>query len=276
MPPKFDPNEIKIVNLRCVGGEVGATSSLAPKIGPLGLSPKKVGDDIAKATSDWKGLKITVQLIVQNRQAQISVVPSAAALLIRALKEPPRDRKKQKNIKHNGNITLEDVISTMPPKFDPNEIKIVNLRCVGGEVGATSSLAPKIGPLGLSPKKVGDDIAKATSDWKGLKITVQLIVQNRQAQISVVPSAAALLIRALKEPPRDRKKQKNIKHNGNITLEDVISIAKTMRPRSMARYLSGTVKEILGTAQSVGCTVEGRAPHDLINDINSGALTIDE
>ncbi|XP_075981201.1 ribosomal protein L12 [Anticarsia gemmatalis] len=164
----------------------------------------------------------------------------------------------------------------MPPKFDPNEIKIVNLRCVGGEVGATSSLAPKIGPLGLSPKKVGDDIAKATSDWKGLKITVQLIVQNRQAQISVVPSAAALIIRALKEPPRDRKKQKNIKHNGNISLEDVISIAKTMRPRSMARYLSGTVKEILGTAQSVGCTVEGRPPHDLINDINTGALTIDE
>ena len=164
----------------------------------------------------------------------------------------------------------------MPPKFDPNEIKIVNLRCVGGEVGATSSLAPKIGPLGLSPKKVGDDIAKATSDWKGLKITVQLIVQNRQAQISVVPSAAALIIRALKEPPRDRKKQKNIKHNGNITLEDVISIAKTMRARSMARYLSGTVKEILGTAQSVGCTVEGRPPHDLISDINTGALTIDE
>ncbi|CAG9563807.1 unnamed protein product [Danaus chrysippus] len=164
----------------------------------------------------------------------------------------------------------------MPPKFDPNEIKIVFLRCVGGEVGATSSLAPKIGPLGLSPKKVGDDIAKATSDWKGLKITVQLIVQNRQAQISVVPSAAALIIRALKEPPRDRKKQKNIKHSGNITLEDVISIAKTMRPRSMARYLSGTVKEILGTAQSVGCTVEGRPPHDLIVDINEGTLTIDE
>ncbi|CAH2089742.1 unnamed protein product [Euphydryas editha] len=164
----------------------------------------------------------------------------------------------------------------MPPKFDPNEIKIVNLRCVGGEVGATSSLAPKIGPLGLSPKKVGDDIAKATGDWKGLKITVQLIVQNRQAQISVVPSAAALIIRALKEPPRDRKKQKNIKHNGNITLEDVIGIAKIMRPRSMARYLSGTVKEILGTAQSVGCTIDGRPPHDIINDINSGAITIDE
>ena len=60
-----------------------------------------------------------------------------------------------------------------------------------------------------SPKKVGDDIAKATSDWKGLRISVRLVVQNRQAKVEVVPTAAALIIRALKEPPRDRKKQKN-------------------------------------------------------------------
>ena len=71
MPPKFDPNEIKIIKFRVVGGEMGATSSLAPKVGPLGLSPKKIGEDIMKATGDWKGLKITVQLTVQNRQAQV-------------------------------------------------------------------------------------------------------------------------------------------------------------------------------------------------------------
>lgn len=40
-----------------------------------------------------------------------------------------------------------------------------------------------------------------------------------------------------------------VKHNGNITLEEIINIAKTMRPRSMARKLDGTVKEVLGTAQ---------------------------
>ena len=76
-------------------------------------------------------------------------------------------------------------------------------------MAATSSLAPKIGPLGLSPKKVGDDIMKATGDWKGLKVTVKLTIQNRQAKVDVVPSAASLIIRALKEPPRDRKKVKN-------------------------------------------------------------------
>ncbi|XP_065331951.1 large ribosomal subunit protein uL11 [Cloeon dipterum] len=164
----------------------------------------------------------------------------------------------------------------MPPKFDPSEVKIVYLRCVGGEVGATSSLAPKIGPLGLSPKKVGDDIAKATADWKGLKITVQLTIQNRQATISVCPSAASLIIKALKEPPRDRKKVKNVKHSGNLTFDEIVSIAKQMRPRSMARKLSGTVKEILGSAQSVGCTVEGRNPHDVIDAINNGELEVAE
>ena len=43
------------VYMRAVGGEVGATSSLAPKLGPLGLSPKKVGDDIAKVCTPHSG-----------------------------------------------------------------------------------------------------------------------------------------------------------------------------------------------------------------------------
>ena len=164
----------------------------------------------------------------------------------------------------------------MPPKIDPSEVKIVTLRCTGGEVGATSALAPKIGPLGLSPKKVGDDIAKATGNWKGLRVTVRLTVQNRQAAIEVVPSASALLIQALKEPPRDRKKVKNIKHGGSVAFEDVVNIARVMRPRSCARQLSGTVREILGTAQSVGCVVDGRPPHDVIEDIRSGRIECPE
>lgn len=152
----------------------------------------------------------------------------------------------------------------------------VVLRAVGGEVGSASTLAPKVGPLGLSPKKVGEDIQKATMDWKGLKVTVKLTIQNRQATVSLLPSASSMIIRALKEPPRDRKKEKNIKHSGNLTMDDIISIARTMRPRSMARTLAGTVKEILGTANSVGCTVQGEAPTEIQAKIDSGDITIPE
>ena len=58
----------------------------------LGLyfqSPKKVGEDIAKATGAWKGLRVTVQLTIQNRQAKVDVVPTASALVIKALKGTP-------------------------------------------------------------------------------------------------------------------------------------------------------------------------------------------
>lgn len=162
----------------------------------------------------------------------------------------------------------------MPPKFDPSAVHVVYIRAVGGEVPGTSSLAPKIGPLGLSPKKVGDDIAKGTQDCKGLKITVKLTIQNRQATVSVVPSAASLIIKALKEPARDRKKVKHIKHNGNLSFDDIINVARAMRERSMSKTLAGTCKEILGTAQSVGCTVDNQHPHDIIDMINNGEYEV--
>lgn len=64
----------------------------------------------------------------------------------------------------------------------------------------------------------------------------------------------------------------------------------------MARTLAGTVKEILGSAQvyliyycsfylcfnfliyfqSVGCTVDGKNPHDIIEGIDDGTVVIPE
>ena len=70
-----------------------------------------------------------------------------------------------------------------------------------------------------------------------LRIMVKLTVQNCQTKVSVVPSTATLVIKALKEPEHNWKKTKNIKHNGNISLDDVIEIAKVMKPRSMAKDL---------------------------------------
>ncbi len=103
-------------------------------------------------------------------------------------------------------------------------------------------------------------------------MTVRLTIKNRQAAVSVVPSASSLVIKALKEPPRDRKKEKNIKHTKSIPLDEIIEIARTMRFKSMSRELKGTVKEILGTAFSVGCQVDGRSPKAINDDIDSGEI----
>jgi large subunit ribosomal protein L12e len=83
-------------------------------------------------------------------------------------------------------------------------------------------------------------------------------------------------MKALNEPPRDKKKVKGIKHDGNLTLDQVIDIAKQMRDRSMAKKLAGTVKEILGTCNSVGCTVNGESPRDIQSSIDDGEIEIPE
>lgn len=80
------------------------------------------------------------------------------------------------------------------------------------------------------------------------------------------------MIKALKEPPRDRKKEKNIKHSKSIPLDEIISIARTMRFKSLSKDLAGTVKEVLGTAYSVGCQVDGRSPKDISDDVASGEI----
>ena len=75
--------------------------------------------------------------------------------------------------------------------------------------------------------------------------------------------------------PNDRsiniqRNVKNIVHNGSITMDDVIRIARVMRPRSLSKKFEGTVLEILGTAQSVGCRIDGEDPHDIIEQIHEG------
>ncbi len=60
-----------------------------------------------EATKDWKGLRVTVKLIIQNRNPRVEIIASSTALILKALNEPPRDRKKVKGIKHDGNISLK-------------------------------------------------------------------------------------------------------------------------------------------------------------------------
>jgi large subunit ribosomal protein L12e len=83
-----------------------------------------------------------------------------------------------------------------------------------------------------------------------------------------------MIIKALKEPPRDRKKEKNVKHHGNLTLDAVVDIARKIRHKSLARDLSGTVREVLGTCNSMGCSVEGIPAKAMNAKIVSGEVSI--
>ena len=158
----------------------------------------------------------------------------------------------------------------MPLKLNSNEIKVMYLRCTGGEVGAMST--PRSAPWVCLQKRLVMTLPKQPVIKRVWGLPVKLTIQNRQAQIEVVPSASYLAMRDLQEPPWDRKKKKKqkqankkttIKHSTNTTFDEIVNIAQQIWHWSLARELSGTITEILGTAQSVGCH-----PHE----INGGSV----
>ncbi|TBT97162.1 ribosomal protein L12 [Hamiltosporidium tvaerminnensis] len=151
--------------------------------------------------------------------------------------------------------------------------KYVAIRCVGGELpGAT--LAQKVGPHGVQAKVLGEEIKKATAEYKSLKVNVQIAIKDRKATLEVTPNSSTYILKALREPPRDRKKEKNITHHGNITMVDVVDVARKIQHKSNSKEFSGTIKQVLGTCVSIGCRVDGKSPKEVIREINDGSLKV--
>ena len=59
-------------------------------------------------------------------------------------------------------------------------------------------------------------------------------------------------------------------------MDQIIEIAKKMRPKSYAAEFPGTVKEVLGTCVSVGCQVDKKSPKDIQKAIDDGEIEVGE
>lgn len=163
----------------------------------------------------------------------------------------------------------------MSNKAGSDEIKYVKIKVIGGELPG-SALQTKLGPLGVPAKQVAEDIKKLTSDWKSIKVHVTISIQNRKATVALTPSTSSYIIKALREPVRDRKKEKNILHNGSIKMTDIIEIARTQMHLSQAKKLSNMVKSVLGSCRSVGCNVEGKCPSEVTREIDEEMIKVPE
>ncbi len=158
----------------------------------------------------------------------------------------------------------------MPPKADPNEVRYITIKVFGGEGGPASTLAPKLGPLGLNAKKVGEDIIKESSKMKGIRQMIQLKIQNRAAEISVLPTSSTLLIKELGVKLNKDRKLQEIEKNWKISNIMVIwqwnklkKLPKLLNIRVYQEILMAQWNkvckyiEVLGSVHSIGATVDG-------------------
>ena len=157
------------------------------------------------------------------------------------------------------------------------EMKYITMKVVGGEPPSNAVLSAKLAPFGCNPKKAGETISKQTAEYTNIRIYAKLSIQAREIKnVEVIPTCSAYIIKALKEPKRQRKKEKGavFKHTGNLTFEEIKKIANNMRPKSLAREMKGTIKEVLGSCVAVGITVDGKSPKDVQKEVDAGKYNI--
>ncbi|MET1125093.1 MAG: 50S ribosomal protein L11 [Archaeoglobaceae archaeon] len=144
----------------------------------------------------------------------------------------------------------------------------------GGKATPGPPLGPAIGPLGLNVKQVVDRINEATKEYEGLNVPVKIIVyEDRSFEIKVgIPPVSALIKKELGIEKGSSNPGKE--YVGNLTLEQLLKIARMKREQSLSYSLKGVVKEVIGTCVSMGITIEGKPPKEFLRDIEEGRVQI--
>jgi large subunit ribosomal protein L11 len=114
-------------------------------------------------------------------------------------------------------------------------------------------------------------INEVTKDYAGMKVPVKVIVDpdTKAFEVTVgTPTASALIVSELKIEKGSGTP--NTQKVGNLTMDQVVKIAKIKRPELLAKTLKGAAKEILGGCVSIGITVEGKDPREIQKEVDQG------
>ncbi|MFA5365093.1 MAG: 50S ribosomal protein L11 [Candidatus Bathyarchaeia archaeon] len=151
------------------------------------------------------------------------------------------------------------------------DMKVVEALINGGQATAGPPLGPALGPLGVNVLAIVTKINEITKDFAGMKVPVKISVNtdNKEFEVSVgTPTTSALIVSELgvskgSGTPKTEK-------IGDLSMEQVVKIAKMKREDVLGRNLTAAVKEILGTGVSMGLTVESKDPRDVQKEIDEG------
>ncbi len=139
----------------------------------------------------------------------------------------------------------------------------------GGKASAGPPLGPALGPLGLNVPEVVKKINEVTKDFQGMKVPVKIIVdpstKKYELKVGTPPASALIMKRAgIEKGAGDENPV------GNITMKDVVEIAKMKKNDLLGKDLKAKAKEIIGTCISMGVTIDGMKGKEVIKKIEEG------
>jgi large subunit ribosomal protein L11 len=141
----------------------------------------------------------------------------------------------------------------------------------GGKASAGPPLGPALGPLGVNIMEIINTINDKTKHFQGMKVPVKVHIDPATKKFDIevgTPPAASLI---LNEIGVEKGSSSPSKHKaGNITIDQVVKIAKMKLDNLLGKNLKQKSKEIVGTCGSMGLTVEGKKPTEIQKLIDEG------
>lgn len=152
-----------------------------------------------------------------------------------------------------------------------SEKKQVEALINGGEATAGPPLGPALGPLGVNVLMIVNKINELTKAYAGMKVPVKVIVDpdTKAFEVNIgTPTTSALIVNELKiEKGSGTPSTQKV---GNLTMDQIVRIAKMKRPELLARNLKNAAKEVLGACVSMGVTADGKDPREVQKEIDQG------
>ncbi len=141
----------------------------------------------------------------------------------------------------------------------------------GGKASAGPAMGQAFGPLGVDMQAILAEINKKTEGMQGMKVPVKVTVDTdtKEFELEVgTPPVSGLIKKELNldkgsgYPHLDKK--------GNLSIEQVIKIAKVKKDSLLVNNLKSAVKTVVGSCVPLGVLVEGKIPLEAGKDIDSG------
>ncbi len=148
-------------------------------------------------------------------------------------------------------------------------IRVYTVKAKGGQV--TEDALSTLKKSGLDLAKLREELNKLTEKYKGFEVTIKIMVDEDTKEYDIEikpPTTTELLLKAVgaKEPSGDPMHQKI----GDLSFEKIVEIAILKKPSLNAKTLKAAVKTILGSARSIGITVDGKDPKQVTQEVESG------
>ncbi|QKQ98672.1 50S ribosomal protein L11 [Candidatus Nanohaloarchaea archaeon] len=149
--------------------------------------------------------------------------------------------------------------------------KTISTLVEGGSASAGPPLGPELGPLPTDVGEVVKSINEETADFQGMEVPVDVIIDEETGDFEIEvgkPPAAVLIKDELGIESGSGEPNKN--KVADMDFETACKVARMKASDLLAMDLRGAVKEIIGTAHSMGVTIDGKDAYDVAQEIDEG------